>query len=319
MEAERERYYAGNWDEEVGNPFIGMYRKKSFVSSGAAGFLPWAYLVGVTAAELLVGLVSVRWGMILHIFLMLCVLGLAVAAARPGRWEKDAKSGILPVDEDSRDSGAAAGSDVYYADPMSFRFYLSLALAPMIRVLSLALPLKDIPVMYWFLIVGAPLFAAAYVVVRLTGYRKYDICLMVPRGRWLVQAGIALTGIPLGVLEFTILKPSPLVSSLTFGEIILPSLILIVFTGFMEELIFRGILQRAAQDVMGGWRALLYVGLLFAVLHITHLSALDVLFVWGVALLFSLFVRNTGSLLGVTLAHGFTNIGLYIIWPLLFR
>jgi hypothetical protein len=29
--------------------------------------------------------------------------------------------------------------------------------------------------------------------------------------------------------------------------------------------------------------------------------------------------RRTGSILGVTLAHGITNIMLYLVWPLIFR
>ena len=90
-----------------------------------------------------------------------------------------------------------------------------------------------------------------------------------------------------------------------------------VTTGFVEEFIFRGVLQRSAWERFG-WRGLIYVSSLFAILHIGFLSWVDVVFVFGIALFFAWVVKRTGSLLGVTLSHGITNITLYLIAPFLF-
>jgi membrane protease YdiL (CAAX protease family) len=90
-----------------------------------------------------------------------------------------------------------------------------------------------------------------------------------------------------------------------------------VFTGFIEEVIFRGIMLKAADDYLGKTHSLLYGCFIFAVLHIIHYSPLDVVFVFGVALMFIFLVRRTGSLLGVVVAHGITNIMLYLVLPLL--
>ncbi len=91
-----------------------------------------------------------------------------------------------------------------------------------------------------------------------------------------------------------------------------------MFTGCMEEIIFRGILLKAADDYLGKTHSLIYASFIFSVLHIIHYSFLDVVFVFGVALLFIFFVRRTGSLLGVALAHGITNIVLYLVLPGIF-
>jgi membrane protease YdiL (CAAX protease family) len=48
------------------------------------------------------------------------------------------------------------------------------------------------------------------------------------------------------------------------------------------------------------------------------LSWLDVIFVFLVALFFGGVVKKTGSLLGVTLSHGITNIMLFLIAPFFF-
>ena len=85
----------------------------------------------------------------------------------------------------------------------------------------------------------------------------------------------------------------------------------------MEELIFRGVLQRSAVQAFSGW-GIVYVSLLFAILHMGFLSWLDIIFVFAVALFFGWVVKKTGSLLGVTLSHGLTNIVLFLVAPFFF-
>ena len=85
----------------------------------------------------------------------------------------------------------------------------------------------------------------------------------------------------------------------------------------MEEFIFRGVLQRSAWERLG-WGGIIYVSVLFAILHVGFLSWVDVIFVFGVAMLFAWIVKRTGSLLGVTLAHALTNVTLYLIAPFIF-
>jgi LysM repeat protein len=57
---------------------------------------------------------------------------------------------------------------------------------------------------------------------------------------------------------------------------------------------------------------------LFAVLHLGYRSLLNLLFVFGVALLFGLIAQRRGTLLGVSISHGLTNVSLYLVFPFLF-
>ena len=77
-------------------------------------------------------------------------------------------------------------------------------------------------------------------------------------------------------------------------------------------------LQRTAIAVLGSWWGIIYISLLFAVLHMGFLSLIDLAFVFLVALFFGWVVKKTGSLFGVTLAHGITNILLYLVVPFFF-
>ena len=70
-------------------------------------------------------------------------------------------------------------------------------------------------------------------------------------GRVPLELLFGLSGSALGHIEYQILRPQPLARALTWGEAAIPALILLVSTGFVEELIFRGIMQRVAIKSIG--------------------------------------------------------------------
>jgi hypothetical protein len=174
------------------------------------------------------------------------------------------------------------------------------------------MPLVNIPQIWWYPIIYAPLLGATVVVMRILNYRARDVGLTF--NRLLIQLGVALTGLLFGVAEYFILKSEAMVAELNWQLIWLPALIILICTGFVEELIFRGVLQRSAVGAFKGW-GIVYVSLLFAILHMGFLSWIDAVFVFGVALFFGWVVKKTGSILGVTLSHGITNIVLFLVVP----
>jgi membrane protease YdiL (CAAX protease family) len=194
------------------------------------------------------------------------------------------------------------------------RFLFTVALAPLIRLLSLSMPLSGFQFSYWYAIIGFPLLLSAVLVLHLTGYRTTDVGLSFRKLP--LQFFIGLIGLPLGWLEYQILRPAPLIQSWDFQDVLIATLILIIFTGFLEEFIFRGLMQRASGDVLGRY-GLYWTSLLFAILHIGYRSYLDFGFVLLVGLFFALTVKRTESIWGVTFAHGLTNISLYLLVPLL--
>lgn len=186
--------------------------------------------------------------------------------------------------------------------------------APLIRLLSLGLPLANFSLPFWFLITGIPLFVAAFFTARILGFSRQKLGLTFRNLPF--QLVIGLTGVLFGFLEYLILTPEPLVESFTFKDIWLAALILLWFTGFLEETIFRGLIQRASLESLG-WIGIPYVAALFAILHVGYNSLLDVLFVFFVGLFFGVITLRTGSILGASLSHGLTNITLFLIFPFL--
>ena len=170
-------------------------------------------------------------------------------------------------------------------------------------------------------------------VMRVVGFRPTDVGLNLKRLP--IQLPIILTGLVFGVAEYFILVELPampiaetlglstqslsvpLIEEFTLRAVWLPALIFLTCTGFVEELIFRGVLQRSAVALWGWW-GIVYISLIFAILHIGFLSWVDVIFVLSVAIFFGWVVKRTGSLLGVSLSHGITNVMLYLVAPFFF-
>jgi len=190
---------------------------------------------------------------------------------------------------------------------------LVLSLVPLLRILSLAMPLSHYRQVYWYAIVAIPVFIATWMAVRMLGFNRREIGLSL--GGIRAQSLIAATGITFGLCEYFILRPKPLADALTIQDALLPAVVLVTMTGVVEELLFRGVIQHASTAVMRS-SGVFYVAVLFAVLQIGHRSPLDLLFVLGVGLFFGWAVAETGSIVGTTLSHGITNVMLFLVVPL---
>lgn len=237
------------------------------------------YVIFISIGEITVSLINPIYGLIIHSIILLSLLTLA---------------------------------SLWYVNPSS-NMFLSLSLAPLTRILSLSMPLTYFPKYSWYSVVGATVFAAALMVIRVSGLSLTDIGITMRKP--LIQVGVALTGMPFGIMEYYILKPEPLATNLSTIQLILLAATLIFFTGFVEELVFRGIIQPCTIKAIGERAGLIGVTMLFASLHIGWLSIPDIIFVFSIGLFFAICTLKTGSLIGVSLSHGITNVTLFLIMP----
>jgi len=184
--------------------------------------------------------------------------------------------------------------------------------APLIRIISLTLPMGDIDPPLRYVVAGVPMLIGGVLAARVAGLDRHDLGLTW-RGTEL-QVMVVAISVAIGVVEFVILRPGPLGPFPWLAGGWMPALAVGVFTGIPEELIFRGVMQNAARPLIGRWNWL-YVGAVFAVLHIGYGSAFDVLFVFGVGLLYGWVVEETRSIIGVAIGHGLANVVLLCVAP----
>jgi len=240
------------------------------------------YLMAITAAEIVTAHYSIEYGLIIHTIILFALL---------------------------------INSSVTHSTKFAY-LLRSMMILPMIRIIGLTIPLMQVSELYWFPVIAVPLFGASFVLMRSQRLTRKNVGLVL--GNVPLQLTIALSGVVLGFIEYLILKPQPLISSLNLETVLFASIILIISTGFAEELLFRGILQKNAEKILGNIWGLLYVSILFTALHIGWNSTLDLLFVFSVALFYGYTFQKTGSLFGITFSHGISNTFLFLIMPFIF-
>ena len=240
------------------------------------------YLIAITAAEIVTAHYSVAYGLIMHTFILSALL---------------------------------INSSITHSAKFSY-LLRSMMILPMIRLIGLTMPLMQVSELYWFPVIAVPLFGASFVLMRSQKLTRKNLGLVL--GNVPIQLTIALSGAVLGFTEYLILKPQALISTFSLETVLFGSVILIIATGFAEELLFRGILQKNAEKILGKMFGLLYVSILFTALHIGWNSVLDLLFVFCVALFYGYSFQKTGSIFGITLSHGISNTFLFLIMPFIF-
>lgn len=124
-----------------------------------------------------------------------------------------------------------------------------------------------------------------------------------------------LVGIPTGTMEYFILVPAPEGPFLNVGNLARDILYMVVFVGFAEELLFRGILQQDLADLLGWKSALLLSSLVFGIMHLTWRSVPEVLFTVCAGLVLGYIYHRTRNLAGPIVLHGVNNVMLVSIVP----
>jgi len=232
--------------------------------------IAFAYITAVGISEAILVVVGTLPGVLCHAFLTLWLLS-HYSLNRPAAYSQ-----LLPV----------------------------LALLSLMRLLSFAIPSTDVPRIYWYAMIGIPLLVAVGFTVRCLGLSLNDIGLGL--AFWRQQIVIAASGVPLALVAYSLLKPKPVIAEFSLRNLLVGAVIIVIFTGLTEEIIFRGLLQHVCQKLLGRFSNL-YVSILFAAMYMSWLSMSYVLFALLIGLFFSWCVHRTGSTWGVILAHGIMN------------
>jgi membrane protease YdiL (CAAX protease family) len=191
---------------------------------------------------------------------------------------------------------------------------LALALVPLLQILGFVMPVRGVPEVYWYALAGVPLALALAVVARLLGPDRRREVLRFSWSRR--EAAVVALGVPVGLVAYATVRPDTLGGSSSRGGAAAAALLLVAFAGFAEEIVFRGFVLRSLVDELGPsalvWSTLLFAGayagsslLLAAVMAAAGLAA-------------GWWALRSGSLLGVSLAHGVVAFGALVFWPQLF-
>ena len=189
----------------------------------------------------------------------------------------------------------------------------ALILLPLLRIMGIIIPVNEIQPLYWLLIITMPLAVAILILMKNLQINREDVGITI--GKPFYQLLVGISGIIFGVVEYSILQPG-IVSGLTTANMIMAIPIIMLSTGLMEELIFRGIIQNTAENILGNWGGIIFASVLFTSFSIIN-PPLNLIFTFMVSIFYGYIYQKTGSILGVSISHGLCNVMVYLYLPLI--
>jgi len=112
-----------------------------------------------------------------------------------------------------------------------------------------------------------------------------------------------------------VLHSGMLVPDVSIRNILILTLTMIIFVGIVEEFIFRSALQTVMEDRLGANTGLVLTSIIFGFMHSGYHLPLELLYVSFAGMIFGLLFWMTRSLPVISVAHGVTNVSLFLVAP----
>lgn len=191
-----------------------------------------------------------------------------------------------------------------------------LALVALLRVLSITAAIPRLPTVTWYITVGGALLIGEILTMRLVSETSQGLNWAIRRRG--LDLGLVAAGIPAGLIGYWLLRPLPLMPDATMLQAFTGMIGVVVFGGFVEALLFRGILQSVAIESFGSeWTGLLYAASMATVMYLGSGSLLFTLAMGLYGLALGAAILRGGSLWGTAASHGLALVGMGFVWPVL--
>jgi membrane protease YdiL (CAAX protease family) len=195
------------------------------------------------------------------------------------------------------------------------RLYPALMLLPLFRLLNVAMPVFFNLSLYSYSLVYAPMFIPIYFIIK-DGFVSRSEAGISFKGFFFYLPLCLSVGFALGWGEYQIIHPQILTPGVDIKNVLILIVTMIFFVGLVEEFVFRSSLQTVLEERMGAKAGLLLTSIIFGFMHSGYHLPLELLYVSFAGMVFGLLFWLTKSLPLISLAHGVTNISLFLIVPI---
>lgn len=193
--------------------------------------------------------------------------------------------------------------------------FRAIALVPLFRLVNLGMPVFFELTLLWFPLIYGPFIPGLYLLAK-RYHPPADPDFWWRRGALLFVPLVLPLAAVLGTIEYSIIHPAALIPSWSATGLLTITVVMIGFVGLVEELLFRGILQRTFQHRLGRWSGVLLASALFGLMHSGYGTPAEVVFAGVIGLIFGLIYDWTDSLALISVLHGVLNVFLFAILPL---
>ena len=192
-----------------------------------------------------------------------------------------------------------------------------LALVSLLRVVNLSFALIPAVTLYWLVAIYGVMLIPIIAVVAYRELSRQDLGLTAGRPLiTLIPIG-ALIGVPLALIEYQILANPALIPAFSLVWLIELSIVMILVVTLVEELIFRALLQPELVQRSGPIVGILITSIIFGAMQSGFANYYELLFAFGVGLLFGVAFYKTKNLPFVITMHAVNNILLFGVLPFL--
>ncbi len=195
------------------------------------------------------------------------------------------------------------------------KIFPALMLLPLFRLLNVAMPVFFNLTLYSYAMVYAPMFIPMYFIVKEGFVGKEQAGLTFEKFWFYFPLALSI-GFALGWGEYNVIHPQILTPGSNIKDVLILIVTMIFFVGLVEEFIFRSSLQTMMETRLGPKTGLIIASVIFGFMHSGYHLPLELLYVSFAGLVFGLLFWLTKSLPIISLAHGVTNISLFLITPL---
>jgi membrane protease YdiL (CAAX protease family) len=194
--------------------------------------------------------------------------------------------------------------------------YQALTLLPIMRLVNLSIPVFYETTLYSLIFIYSLLAVPAIIAATQQGFTRSQLGITFNK-LWLYIPLSVVLGLLLAEGEYLIIRTSYLIPDLSIFNLLTLSVIMIFFVGVVEEIIFRSVLQNRLQMVFGNFTGIIFTSVLFGLMHSAYGNIYEVLYASFVGLFIGFLFYRTRSLPLAALIHGFINVFLFGIIPLL--
>jgi len=192
--------------------------------------------------------------------------------------------------------------------------YQALMLLPLLRLVSISMPIFFETTLYSVFFIYIPLAVLAMIAISQQQLTREEIGMNFGR-IWLYFPLSILISFGLSVGEYKVIQTDYLIPYLSSLNLLKLTLIMVFFVGLVEELIFRSVLQTRLNKIFGAWGGILLSSLLFGIMHSGYGTFYEILYISFTGVIIGYMFNKTQSLPLVTLVHGFVNVFLFGFIP----
>lgn len=192
--------------------------------------------------------------------------------------------------------------------------FQSFILIILFRVINLSMPTFSTNILLIYILIYGMMFLPIYMLIKRQSIPIKE--LGINFRRLYIYLPLALIiGIITAIIEYDILNTAPLIENMKLSNIILLSIIMFVFVGTIEELIFRSILLTRLQKSFSLKYGLIINGIIFGMVHSSY-GINEVIFTGVFGMFLGYIFIKTNSLPFIVSIHGIENVILFGILPL---